>query len=126
MVAAGLLWGLQFPIIKNLWTSSYVLVAGGLSAILLGAFHHAIEVWGWKRWSTVFLWIGANALTLYFLADVMNFQQLALRLVGGDVGNFFEQHFARGSARFLAAATGLGLAILLARMLYRRKIFLRV
>jgi predicted acyltransferase len=126
MVGAGLLWGLQFPIIKNLWTSSYVLVAGGLSAILLGVFHHAIEVRSWRRWSSVFLSIGANALTLYFLAGVVNFQQLALRLVGGDVGNFFEQHVARGSARFLAAATGLALGILLARTLYRRKIFLRV
>src|SRR3954463_1746830 len=39
MIALGVLWGLQFPIIKNIWTSSYVLMCGGLSALLLGAFH---------------------------------------------------------------------------------------
>jgi hypothetical protein len=37
LVLAGYLWALQFPIIKQIWTSSYVLVAGGYSAILLGA-----------------------------------------------------------------------------------------
>ncbi len=36
LVLAGHLWALQFPIIKAIWTSSFVLVAGGYSAILLG------------------------------------------------------------------------------------------
>ncbi len=36
MIAAGLLWSLQFPINKYLWTSSFVLVAGGFAALLLG------------------------------------------------------------------------------------------
>ena len=34
----GWLWGLQFPVIKKIWTSSYVLVAAGYSAMLLGVF----------------------------------------------------------------------------------------
>jgi predicted acyltransferase len=42
-VALGWLWGLQFPVIKKIWTSSYVLVAGGYSALLLAFF---------TRWST--------------------------------------------------------------------------
>src|SRR3954468_20198518 len=39
MIAAGHLWSLQFPIIKYIWTSSFVLVAGGYAVLLLGAFH---------------------------------------------------------------------------------------
>jgi len=39
LVIAGYLWGLQFPIIKRIWTSSYVLVAGGYSFMLLGVFY---------------------------------------------------------------------------------------
>ena len=34
-VALGLLWNFWFPINKKLWTSSYVLFAGGLSLLLL-------------------------------------------------------------------------------------------
>ena len=45
MIALGVLWGLQFPIVKNIWTSSYVLVCGGLSALLLGVFHQVIDAW---------------------------------------------------------------------------------
>ncbi|MGO8720171.1 MAG: acyltransferase family protein, partial [Acidobacteriaceae bacterium] len=44
-IALGWLWGLQFPVIKKLWTSSYVLVAGGYSAILLAAFYQIVDVW---------------------------------------------------------------------------------
>src|SRR5688572_16346584 len=40
MVAAGWLWHLQFPVIKKIWTSSFVLVAGGYSALLLATFHY--------------------------------------------------------------------------------------
>lgn len=38
-MAAGLAWGLVFPIAKNLWTSSFVLLSAGLTVALLGAFH---------------------------------------------------------------------------------------
>jgi predicted acyltransferase len=122
----GWLWGLQFPVIKKIWTSSYVLVAGGYSAVLLGFFHQLVDVWGKQRWTTPFIWIGANAITLYFADSIINFERLARRLVGGDVGNFFDRHLANGAGHMLAAAVGLVLAIVLARFLYRRKLFLRV
>ena len=47
--------------------------------------HQIIDVWGWRRWATVFLWIGANALALYFLNDIINFTSIATRFVGRDV-----------------------------------------
>lgn len=126
LVAAGWLWGLQFPVIKKIWTSSYVLVAGGYSAILLGVFHQVIDVWGRGRWATAFIWIGANAITLYFADSIIGFERLAHRLVGGDVGDFFDRNVTTGTGHLLAASTGLLLAVLLARFLYRRRIFLRV
>lgn len=126
LIAAGFLWGLQFPVIKQLWTSSFVLVAGGFSLLLLGLFHYIVDVRGRVRWSTIFLWIGANAITLYLLNTLIGFDRLARRLVGGDVGSFFDRNLANGAGDFLAAAVGLALAVALAGLLYRRKIFLRV
>ena len=52
LVLAGHLWALQFPIIKAIWTSSFVLVAGGYSAILLGIADQIVDVWGLKTWVT--------------------------------------------------------------------------
>ncbi len=126
LVAAGLLWSVQFPIIKSLWTSSFVLVTGGLSAILLGAFHQVMDVWRIRDWATVLLWIGASAIVLYVLDSIVGFERLAVRVVGGDVGSWLDRTFAEGTGRFVAHAAGLGLAILLARFLYARRIFLRL
>jgi len=126
MLAGGYLWSLQFPIIKNIWTSSFVLVAGGYSALLLGTLYQVMDVWGRAAWATVFMWIGANAITLYLVGNIVNFQRLAARLVGGDLANALDAHLAKGAGNFLTATVGLALAITLANFLYRRKIFLRV
>jgi predicted acyltransferase len=126
LVAAGFLWSLQFPIIKNIWTSSFVLVAGGFSLLLLGAFYQVIDNWGQRSWSGIFMWLGANAITLYFVYGFVDFQQAARRFVGGDVGDFLDTHLTTGTANFAAAAVSLALVIAIANFLYRRKIFLRV
>jgi len=125
-VLVGYLWGLQFPVIKNIWTSSFVLVAGGYSLILLGVMHQLIDVWGIKAWATIFIWIGANAITLYFLNNVASFEQFATRFVGGDVGAFLDSVVTPGAGYLAAYAGGLVVAVALAGFLYRRKIFLRV
>jgi predicted acyltransferase len=126
MIGAGYLWSLQFPVIKNIWTSSFVLVAGGYSALLLGALYQVMDIWGRTTWATVFMWIGANAITLYLVGNFLNFQRLAARLVGGDVAHALDTYLTKGAGNFFIAAVGLLLAIALARFLYRRKIFLRV
>ena len=126
LIGAGYLWALQFPIIKAIWTSSFVLVAGGYSAILLGAMHQVIDVWENKRWATIFFWIGANAITLYFLNNVMSFERFAVRFVGGDFASFLDRTVTLGSGRFAAHLLGLVFAVALAGFFYRRKIFLRV
>ncbi len=126
LVALGFLWGLQFPVIKQLWTSSFVLVAGGFSLLLLGAFHYIVDVRGHLRWATIFMWIGANAITLYLLNTLIGYDSLARRFVGGEVESFVDRHVTNGAGDFLAAAVGLALAVTLAGFLYRRKIFLRV
>jgi predicted acyltransferase len=126
MVAAGHLWAIQFPIIKAIWTSTYVLVTGGYAAILLGVTYQIVDLWEFKGWSNVFIWIGANAILLYCISLVLGFDTFALRFVGGDVADFFDRGVAHGTGRLLANATALVFAIFLARFLYRRKIFLRV
>src|SRR5215831_17834086 len=126
MVAAGYLWSPQFPIVKDIWTSSFVLVAGGYSAILLGAMHQAIDVWGWKVWASIFVWIGANAILIYFINGITGFEPFALRFVGGDVKAWFDQSVTPGMGVFVAHLLGLALAIALAGYLYRNKVFLRI
>ena len=125
-IAAGQLWGVQFPVIKAIWTSSFVLVAGGWSLVLLGAMHQIVDGWGVRNWSLIFVWIGANAITLYFLNSVLGFEPFAQRFVGGDLGQWIDRLTTPGAGRFVSHLLGLGFAIWLAAFFYRRKIFLRV
>jgi predicted acyltransferase len=125
-VALGWLWHLQFPVIKKIWTSSYVLVAAGYSAWLLGAFYYVIEMRGWQRWATPFVWIGMNPITVYLGESVINYGRLANRLAGGSVRDFLNHQVASGAGDALIAVLTLGLAILFCRFLYRRQLFLRL
>lgn len=125
-VAAGWLWHLEFPVIKKLWTSSYVLVAAGYSCWLLAAFYYAVDVRGWRGWCQPFVWIGMNPITLYLLSSVLGFRDVAARLVGGSVQAWVDAHVARGAGGLLVTLLGLGVVFLIARFLYQRKIYLRV
>ncbi|HOO66473.1 MAG: DUF5009 domain-containing protein [Bacteroidales bacterium] len=63
----GLLWSTFFPINKILWTSSFVLYAGGWSLMLLGLFYLIIDVWKKRKWAFFFVVIGMNSITIYVL-----------------------------------------------------------
>jgi predicted acyltransferase len=125
LLAAGLAWGLEFPIIKKIWTSSFVLVAGGCSALLLAGFYLVIDIWKIRSWAMPFAWIGANALTIYLLSNVVDFERLSQRLVGGEVSGWFDSIRA-GLGGLVVLIVGLLICFALARFLYRRKIFLRL
>ena len=125
-VAVGFLWGTQFPVIKKIWTSSYVLVAGGYSAMLLGAFHQIIEVWGFQKWAQPFVWVGANALTIYLANNIIGFRDVASRFAGGSIQKFLNTSVTPGAGDLLLAAVAVCVGLALVRFLYKKKIFLRL
>ena len=127
-VGFGFLWGTQFPVIKKIWTSSYVLVAGGYSALLLGAFYYIIDVRKWQKWCQPFVWIGMNSITIYMVKNFLGggFSKLGSRLAGGDIKTFLDDHVAKGMGDLLVTIAGLLIAFWFVNFLYRKKIFLRV
>jgi predicted acyltransferase len=125
-VALGYLWGLQFPVIKKLWSPSFVLVTAGCSALLLGIFYWMVEVWKWQTWCQPFVWIGMNPITIYLAHNIIEFPKLAARFAGGDVQAWLDMHLAKGVGGLLLAAVELSLTFLLVRFLYVRKIFIRL
>ncbi len=122
LVAAGWLWHLQFPVIKKIWTSSYVLVAAGYSSLFFAVFHYAIEVRQWRRWAEPFVWIGLNPITVYLLHNLVDLNALAKRFVGGDLGKL-----AFGAAQPLVATfIVMMMSIGVCWWLHRRRIYLRL
>jgi predicted acyltransferase len=57
-----------YPVIKNCWTSTYNLLAGGISFVLLALFFMVIDVWGFKKWSFFFRVIGLNSIFIYLIS----------------------------------------------------------
>ena len=125
-IILGCLWGLQFPIIKRLWTSSFCLVASGFSAVLLGVFYLIVDVWRRQRWCVPFLWIGSNALAIYLAVNLIDFQSIAARFAGGSVSTFLDLSLGTGFGGLMIALIALTLPVLLVRFLYQHKIFIRL
>jgi len=125
-VIAGFAWGMSFPVVKKIWTSSFVLVAGGYSAMLLAVFYQVVDVWQRRDWCQPFVWIGMNSITIYVASNLLQFRTVATRLVGGDVKKALDTHITDGAGNLLIALVGFALIFWFVNFLYRRKIFLRL
>lgn len=124
-LALGTAWGSWFPVIKNLWTSSFVLVAGGWSLLLLALFYTAIDAIGWRRWAFPLVVVGVNAITIYVVPRFLDFDRLSRFFLGG----VYELSDRWIAGDFTPVASAIGVLIakwLFLYYLYRRRIFLRV
>jgi predicted acyltransferase len=84
LLSFGALWNMVFPINKILWTSSFVLYAGGWSLILLFVFYSLIDVLGFKKWCMPFVWIGTNSILIYMASNgIINFKSTSNYLFFG-------------------------------------------
>jgi predicted acyltransferase len=123
-VIAGQLWGVWFPINKNLWTSSYVLFSAGCALLCLAGCYWVGDIQLHRgRWSRPFLIFGLNSITAYVISE----------LIGGWL-SWKGYTFLRspgwmdsaGLASLLYSLVVLGLCFLPVWWLYRRHIFLKV
>ncbi|HWK07456.1 MAG TPA: heparan-alpha-glucosaminide N-acetyltransferase domain-containing protein [Puia sp.] len=103
----GYFWGLTFPVNENLWTSSFVLVTSGFAALLFGALYFLVDIKGLTRGTRPGIILGANAITIYFLADVWALFFYEMKMGGATLN----EHFIR-------ALTGIGSSAELASLLY--------
>jgi predicted acyltransferase len=135
-LASGYLWGVWFPLNKNMWTSSYVLVAAGWSLALFAVVYGAIELCGWRRgWTWPWVVFGSNAIVAYLFSEL--FPSLLWNLPFTVAGRrtdplswVFTHLFARipdpGWAAFAFAVSFLGVCFLPVWGLYWRRIFVKV
>ena len=118
----GWCWSFSFPIIKDLWSPSFVLWAAGWSFLLLALFYTMIDVWGHKWLGRFFVPIGMNAITIY-AGQVYLQTSYARDFFFKGLANHFESAAARG---FILHGGLLLIHWLLLYGLYKKKIFIRV
>ena len=114
-------WNLDFPINKNLWSSSFVMHVGGLSLLLLALFYYIIDVLGYKKWAFFFKVIGMNSILIYMSGHFINWEYTTKETFGwlgqlvGDPYNIVVMVFCY-----------LGIKWAFLYFMYQKKVFLRV
>lgn len=121
LTAAGLLWSLVFPINKALWSSSFVLVAGGYSLGMFAIFYYIIDVKGWRKWTKPFVVVGVNSITIFMAWRIISFGQISEFFLGGLAGLL-----PAAAGTLLLAVGKFFAAYLCLRFLYAQRIFLKV
>ena len=139
-VLLGALWNPAFPINKKLWTSSYVLVAGGVSLLLLALFLWLVdarrdlrETQRIRAASTALLVFGTNAISAYVLSELLAGCLGSVRLHGGRnplTACYLLIHQAVPDAAFASLLYSLGYVavcwLVIYFALYRNRIFLKI
>lgn len=135
-VLLGLIWDLSFPINKSLWTSSYVLYAGGWATMGLALCYWLIDVNRYSRGTKPFVVYGVNAITVFFLSGLIP-RILNLIIVkmpdGREVGSktwmyetFYTPYFSPVNASLAGAVTFVLIWLIILWWMYNKKIIIKV
>lgn len=135
-VILGLLWDLQFPINKSLWTSSYVLFSGGLAMIVLALCYWIIDIQRYTRFSKPFVAFGVNAITVFFLSGLMPRTLNMIKINqpdGHEIGAlawiytyFFKPNFSPINASLAYAIVFVLFWFVILWVMYKRKIIIKI
>jgi predicted acyltransferase len=131
----GWLWGLNFPINKKLWTSSYVVFTTGWALGLLAICYELIEVRRIRSWAKPFEVMGLNAIAI-FVASVLMIKILVKTTIGSGekapstFNWIYENLFVTWAGKlngsmFFGIATVL-LWLVVAYIMYSRRWFVKV
>jgi predicted acyltransferase len=120
-IAIGLALSPFYPVIKKMWTVPYVLLAAGVSALLLALFYYVIDVKGSKNWTLFFRVFGMNSITIYMGARIIDFYDISAFFLNWTSIHISEQW---GAVFITTGVLVIEWALLL--FMYKRKIFLRV
>ncbi|MCW3109819.1 MAG: hypothetical protein JWQ09_4325 [Segetibacter sp.] len=115
------LWNLDFPINKNMWSSSFVLHTTGLSLILLSVFYYIIDVLGYKSWAFFFKVIGMNSILIYISVKFINWSYTT-----NGFFKWLDQLVGEPFNIVVMAVCLVMIKWLFLYILYKKKMFLRV
>ena len=132
LVGAGLLWGEYFPINKPIWTSSYVLYAGGIGMVILALLFMIVDIWNLRGWTGFFNTFGTNALFTYVLAGMLTKTLLVIKVGEVSLYNWIFTHICsplfeeQKLASLLFPIMLVTVIWALGYILYRKKIIIRL
>lgn len=112
------------PIVKRIWTPSWVLFSGGWAALILAAFYGVVDVLGYRKWTFPLVVAGMNSITMYVMAQLSKgwLRQTLKTHFGTRIFDFLGPEYQP----FLVQLWVLLAMWLLCYWLYRQRIFIRI
>jgi predicted acyltransferase len=120
-IGVSLVWHLQMPIIKKIWTCSMTLFSGGWCLLLMALFYYVIDCKGYSKglnWLKIY---GMNSITAYVLGSVINF-----RCVVDAVSHGLTQFMGADYYKVWLTFGNYLILFFILHLLYKRGVFLRV
>jgi heparan-alpha-glucosaminide N-acetyltransferase len=112
------------PVVKRIWTPSWVLFSGGWCFLILAAFYAATDFLGWKGWAFALVVVGMNSIAAYMIAHLFD------RFIGDGLRTHLgEETFRRFGPEYEPFVHGAGVLLVMWLILfwmYRRKILLKI
>ncbi len=120
LLAAALGLDHVYPIIKKIWTGSFVLASAGVGMISLAIFYLIIDVWNLRKWTFPLRLFGFNALVAYLFFNVLNLPALNHRIFCGvaELCGAWEHVCLAGTLILLQGG--------ILYIFYRNKIFIKI
>jgi predicted acyltransferase len=112
------------PVVKRIWTPSWVLFSGGWCFLLLAGFYLVLDAWNQRRWAFVLIVIGMNSIAAYLIAHL--FVDFIHNALPRHFGQRWYTFAGKGYEPLLLGAAVLGVEWLILWWMYRRRIFLRI
>jgi predicted acyltransferase len=113
------------PVVKRIWTPSWVLFSGGWCYLILAGFYAVVDVGGWRRWVFPLVVVGMNSIAAYCMSTSFVKPELH-KMVKRHLGEGTFRVFGPEYAVTLQGAATLLLLWLILFWMYRRKVFIRV
>lgn len=125
-IAAGALlgWLGLCPVVKRIWTPSWVLYSGGWCFLLLGAFYKLVDLCNGRRWSFVLVVVGMNSIAAYLIAHL--FRAFIAKNLTTHLGTEVFRVFGPAYEPLLHGAATLAIMWLILWWMWRRKLFLKI
>jgi len=121
LILLALVLGPFYPIIKSCWTTTFNLLAGGISFLLLALFFLVIDHWKFRGWAFYFRIIGMNSIFVYLFTRLVDMQRVTSFFTG-----WLTQSMGELAGQLVTATGALALLWLLLYYMYKKEIFLRL
>ncbi len=122
LIVLGLIMDTWHPIIKKIWTSSFVLFSGGICVLMLAFFYLVIDVWGIRKGTRWLIILGSNAIFGYvawhlFEKSLVGVAEIFLNGLTPWIGEWYD---------FLSYLGGFLVLYLIMWYMYRNKTFIKI